>query len=224
MLLIGCQSCEADNMTWSIVLVACFVASIAADLQWQQLTNQTTSLTPSPRTMYSSLYAQKSMIIFGGTTLSGSLGDVWNFTTGTSQWKQVATTDNGPQRHGAPAVIVFSGGHPALAVYGGSNGTNLFADGWLCVFLNDSFCTWRLVSASSGFEPRMDHSLVLSANPSAIWLFGGRNENDEALGDLWSFAGSWNQVDKNGRTWPSPRYGHSCIGHPEGILIFGGRV
>ncbi len=85
---------------------------------------------------------------------------------------------------------------------------------------------WILVDDSSGPAARWDHALLADPNQNQLYLFGGRDGNGAAFGDLWSFdvaSNGWSQVETTG---PSPRFGVAAAIAPDGsgFLLFGGET
>ncbi len=85
---------------------------------------------------------------------------------------------------------------------------------------------WTLLDDSSGPAARWDHALLADPKRNQLYLFGGRDGNGAAFGDLWSFdiaSNSWSSVESAG---PSPRFGVAAALTPDGggFLLFGGET
>ena len=65
-------------------------------------------------------------------------------------------------------------------------------------------------------------------NDGKLWVFGGQDEDNNKLNDLWCFdpsAASWSQIKvKAGDCLPQPRSGHSTVTYGSKMYIFGGIV
>jgi len=63
-------------------------------------------------------------------------------------------------------------------------------------------------------------------NEGKLWVFGGQDEDNNKLNDLWCFdpsAASWSQIkSKAGDYCPLPRSGHSTVTYGSKMYIFGG--
>ncbi len=74
-------------------------------------------------------------------------------------------------------------------------------------------------------KPRAGHSA--SVIGSQMIIFGGRDEDNERLNDLWSFSfdqGTWTELPPKAGTPPCPRSGHSSSIYHCMLIIFGGIV
>jgi hypothetical protein len=84
---------------------------------------------------------------------------------------------------------------------------------------------WSMLDDGGGPAARWDHALLADATGNRLFLFGGRDGNGAALGDLWSFdraSGGWSSIDVAG---PAPRFGVAAAVLPDGsgFLLFGGQ-
>ncbi len=84
---------------------------------------------------------------------------------------------------------------------------------------------WTLLDDAGGPIARWDHALLADPEGKRLYLFGGRDGNGGALGDLWVFdleSGGWNQADVAG---PAARFGVAAASTPDnsGFILFGGQ-
>jgi hypothetical protein len=85
---------------------------------------------------------------------------------------------------------------------------------------------WTLIDEAGGPAARWDHALLADSKRNQLYLFGGRDGNGAAFGDLWSFdieSNGWSPVETAG---PSPRFGVAAATTPDGsgFLLFGGET
>lgn len=85
---------------------------------------------------------------------------------------------------------------------------------------------WTLLDDSNGPAARWDHALLADPKQNQLYLFGGRDGNGAAFGDLWSFdikSNGWSPVETDG---PSARFGVAAAITPDGsgFLLFGGET
>jgi len=77
--------------------------------------------------------------------------------------------------------------------------------------------------------PRTGHSAIIhkeEKDGECLFIFGGKNDDNEKLNDLWKFqlsSGTWNQIKcDDEESLPSPRSGHSASMYEGRMLIFAG--
>jgi hypothetical protein len=89
---------------------------------------------------------------------------------------------------------------------------------------------WMQTTPSNSPSARLDASLIYDPGNNRLVLFGGRNANYTAFGDLWTYSletHQWSQLAAQG-TPPSARWGHSAIYDPgragvsPRMLLYGG--
>lgn len=80
---------------------------------------------------------------------------------------------------------------------------------------------WKKISAE-GPCPRAGHSACVKDD--SMYVFGGHNEDNEKLRDLWEYTGSsWNQIEfEDDENAPFERSGHTAAVVGNNMLIFGG--
>ena len=167
------------------------------------------------------------IVLFGGYSTSSStyLNDTWEY-NGTI-WKKIVTT-NQPSPRTAHAmtydakkneVLLFGGG---LLNDDGSTGQN--SDGTY----NASQETWAYngswrLAASEGPSPRSAVHMAYDASKEVVILYGGMDENGNALADTWEWNGSgWKLISLV--SGPPPLRHHAMVfdNIRNGVLLFGG--
>lgn len=124
--------------------------------------------------------SDRRMIVFGGRTASGALGDVWQLQlavpfNAAAPWKQLAPTPD--PIHGSPSArwgqsAIYDAALNRMLVFGGRDaGALASADAWALTL--GATPAWQRLTPSG--QPREGHSAV-AANVSypRVWLFGGR--------------------------------------------------
>lgn len=187
---------------------------------------------PSARLDHSAIYdpVGQRMIVFGGLTPLGAVGDLWELTlpsSGTPMWTQLTPSGIAPSARWGHSAIYDPVGHQMIVFGGEDGGPNLPTT--VHALRLDSL-SWTTLSPSGSPPGRYDHSAVYIPNPSTprMILFGGYDRND-ALGDLWeltlpaSGSPTWTQLSPSG-TPPGPHYNHVLVyDSPNGrLLAFGG--
>ncbi len=87
--------------------------------------------------------------------------------------------------------------------------------------------SWRAIAPASGApSPRWDHHLAANTDGDQLLLFGGRDQDGNALGDAWLFdieSSRWSPV---GGEAPSPRFGSATALDPgrNQLWLFGGQA
>lgn len=106
-------------------------------------------------------------------------------------------------------------------------------DVWRYGFSDKIWTQIKKQSSTSGSKaphppPRFHHTCGLNSEKGEMYVFGGIGDKNKVLNDLWAFhfkKQTWREVlPSPNQTWPSPRYGHSCIDSlfPGTMQIFGG--
>lgn len=162
------------------------------------------------------------VVMYGGTTAAGTVGDLWQWTGG--DWLLLSSGSPGPVRRNAAAIA--SEGPLGLLVFGGyfpgfggiisppqvRNDTWRFASG-----------TWTQLSPALSPPARQDHAMVTT--PQGVLMFGGCGLNGVPLfQDTWSWNGTtWTQLAPV--TSPPARFGHQmAYDTARGVtVLFGGR-
>jgi N-acetylneuraminic acid mutarotase len=86
----------------------------------------------------------------------------------------------------------------------------------------------KALNATSAVAPVTRASMSAGVNEGKLWVFGGQDEENNKLNDLWCFdpsTESWSQIKpKAGDYTPLPRSGHSTVTYGSKMYIFGGIV
>lgn len=76
-------------------------------------------------------------------------------------------------------------------------------------------------SAKDAPVARASHSASYYADK--MYIFGGQDDDNNKLGDLWQFDGQWTQLaPRDGDYIPIPRSGHTSVVFGQKMYIFGG--
>ncbi|KAM3579513.1 Negative regulator of mitotic exit [Umbelopsis sp. WA50703] len=199
---------------------------------------------PSARCYHSIVSVGNQLVVFGGQLKSpADHGDntVYTLNLQSRQWtkSQSDSTDPIPRQAHAAAVsgnqMFIHGGHTVsgnmlgdLLIFhigagwdfGGSDGQQLLNDVWS---FDLSSQLWTNISAQ-GYIPSPREGAAVAYADGAIYLFGGRGSDGQALGDLCAYR-IYNQrwyMFQNMGPAPTPRYGHSLTAIKERIYVFGG--
>ncbi|MCI4331495.1 MAG: PKD domain-containing protein [Thermoplasmata archaeon] len=152
-------------------------------------TNITTSVAPPARAEAGAAWdpVDQSLVLFGGTNSSVTLGDTWRFVGGT--WTELFPSSS-PSARVLP-VLAFDAADNYLILFGGVIiGTN-YADTWR--FTNG---TWTELFPATAPSGRATFAATYDPQTASVILFGGGVGNDSLFfGDTWSFrGGGWTQL------------------------------
>ena len=176
------------------------------------IVNSTTG--PSARTGHTAVWAEYSMLIWGGRGESGLLGDGRQYNYEKDFWIDFPTL-------GAPSPRI---GHSAIStgtmmiVWGGElSGKKLSNDGAIFDTLNSK---WIPITSVNAPLARTGHTAIWSGTEMII--FGGRTAQGET-----NTSSAYNPVTNKWRTLtlsgdPVPRTGHLAVWSGEEMFIFGG--
>ncbi|GJQ09451.1 hypothetical protein GpartN1_g1242.t1 [Galdieria partita] len=88
---------------------------------------------------------------------------------------------------------------------------------------------WSLISQETsdcGLSPQPRRHASMVFHGQSLYVFGGFNERNEVLGDLWCFdltKRKWFPIITNpGSFWPTARAEHSAVVYKDRMIIFGG--
>lgn len=186
-----------------------------AQLTWTQLAGNA----PADRYFHAMVYdsAQQRVLLFGGYTNPGPVGDTWQRSGGA--WAQLASTLSPPAR--MRHAMAYDSGRGRAVLFGGlsSGSTGLLADTWE---FDGSTNSWAQVLPATSPPYREGHAMAYDAARQRIVLFGGWN-GSSALADTWEWTGSgW--VAKFTLTYPSARTS-SALAYDaarQRVVLFGG--
>jgi N-acetylneuraminic acid mutarotase len=167
--------------------------------------------------------AGRKALLFGGATMVGALNDTWTYDPALNSWAEVEPMGERPPERWL-GVTVYDSAHGMLILFGGAGVEGM---------LND---TWTYDTATGGWtardpvgslpSPRGFHSLAYDARSGRVVLFGGMNDYEEDLGDMWSYdpvKNSWTEIDSAGPA-PTARSGHAMVYDSLNgrMILFGG--
>jgi PKD domain-containing protein/galactose oxidase-like protein/SprB-like repeat protein len=143
------------------------------------------------------------VVMFGGESATGALGDTWSFEYG--RWTQVATTSSTAPSPRHDAGIIYDALDSEVILFGGESGTGApLSDTW--AFAGG---VWTNLTASAGPAPpaRFSAGFAYDSSTRMGVLFGGTGLCGSFCSDTWSFeAGHWtNLTTAAGTSVPSPR-------------------
>lgn len=195
--------------------------SITSDL-WINI--PTPSNSPYPRYSHSSVFnpVNKTMVVFGGmnsTNLPGN--DVAAYTVDTGDWNPwVEYSGNAPSpRYGHSAVAT---GLNYMVVFGGQvNDSYFLNDVAIYDMVEDKWLETSIQGNAPG--PRAYHTAVVDRYRHVMYVYGGMDENGDALSDMFMFnleTRIWTEVKVDNAV---SRMYHSAIMTQQGLMVvFGG--
>ena len=178
------------------------------------------------------------MMIYGGSTKNGGLAEdeIWLLylnegKEGEGEWKKHPMNNDlspGP-RYGHSLNYI----KPYFVLFGGNFNPSLSNDVWI-VNINEKIGEWKKISFKNdvGPSPRLYHTCLkcnYGKNKGVLFIFGGRDSNENPLNDIWSLSlnedqsWSWNRAIIKSNNEIVPRYNHSMILYNELMIILGGR-
>jgi len=170
-------------------------------------TNLTDSIGVTPAARYGAGMAYDArdgyVVMFGGMSASGVLGDTWTYEYG--RWTQVATTPTTAPSPRYDAGLLYDAQTSEVILFGGDSaaGTPL-ADTW--AFAGG---VWTNLTASAGPAPpaRMSAGFAYDPIDQMGILFGGSGLCGAYCSDTWGFAGGrWtNLTGSDGASAPAAR-------------------
>ena len=120
-------------------------------------------------------------------------------------------------------TVVFGGAFPDSEVLGDNRGKK---SGELWVIDSD-FMNWKLVEAAGDEKPapRLGHACAFDALRNVLYLFGGRNDGNKKLNDLYSLnVDTWEWKRRRGEgDIPTPRENPSVCMLNNQLVVFGGK-
>jgi N-acetylneuraminic acid mutarotase len=164
------------------------------------------------------------LIVFGGSTASVAVGDMWAYDSAADAWEPLKPSGTAPSARSGHAMAYDQAAH-RLILFGGLDNTAApLDDTWAYDPVAD---TWTELDPSGGPPlARIGHSMVYDPVARRSILFGGSTRASAALGDIWAYdagANSWTELQPKGRV-PSARTGHSAaydqVTHR--LMVFGG--
>ncbi len=173
------------------------------------------------------------VVLFGGRNAYSSGSSAWTPLSDTWTWNGSNWTQQfplNPPSARAYGGMVYDGAIGQSVLYGGaaSSSTSTFdSDLWEYKSSTD---TWTNPGDSQAPGPRVDQQLGYDTSTGQVVMFGGSNCNPScaALGDTWTFNGSWTKQAPSSS--PPARYLYRVAFDPDaggpagGVVLFGGVV
>ncbi len=168
----------------------------AYDYNTNTWTDMSPANAPSPRNAFGMVYDSESdrIILFGGLPHSN---ETWAYDFETNTWTQMSPA-NAPSPRYFPAMA-YDEESDIVILFGGRSIDAKESDTWSYDCNTD---TWTELSPAANPVGRRAHSMTYDDESDRIVLFGGSDDADIALGDVWHF-------DYNTETWSqaTPDYG-----------------
>ncbi len=164
------------------------------DGAWTQLSAESNAA-PSTRDLGAMAWddGSQSVVLMGGRTPTGVLGDVWLLRDGV--W---SSGPAGPSAR-AGAMMTYDSADRYLLLFGGTTGGSVLADTW--TFIDG---VWERIGAGGAPVGRTGASLAIDPATGGAVLFGGWT-GAGYLGDTWSYSGgNWTLLCSTG-CGPVPR-------------------
>ena len=180
------------------------------------------------------LTPDRRMIVFGGRSAAGALGDVWDLQLAvpfgaSAPWRRLAPAAD--PSYGAPSprwghAVVYDDAANRMLVFGGRDGSELAADDLWELTLGGAPAWHRLTPSG---QPREGHSAVLgTAAFRRVWLFGGRGPGG-MRNDVLEYrldTGTWRTLGLvAGSPVPPARADHvAFLGGDDYMVVSGGEL
>lgn len=174
--------------------------------------------TPPARSAGAMVYdaTRKRLVLFGGTTVSASLNDTWEW-DGTSWTNVTPASGNPPVRESfGMAYDAQSGQSVAFSGLGAAG-----AD------LNDTWAwdgaTWTYVTGAADPPARDHHLMAFDAKTGRVVLFGGNDAAGRPLNDTWARDNvAWSDVTPSSGNPPLSEYAMAYDPDIQRVLLYGG--
>jgi N-acetylneuraminic acid mutarotase len=188
---------------------------VAADCTDDMWTATITVNAPEARETRTAVWTGSELIIWGGSTFSGSLNSGGRYNPVLDTWTATSTT-NAPEARGSQSTV-WTGSE--LIIWGGFDGTAELITGGRYNPITDS---WTPTSTSSAPAARADHTAVWTGSEMVIWGgFGcGGNCNLNSGGRYNSSTDSW--VATSTVNAPAARWEHSAVWTGSEMIVWGG--
>jgi hypothetical protein len=177
---------------------------------------------PSPRHSgaLAPIFGTDSVILFGGSTLSGLSNETWIYSFNSNVWARFFPFPAPVAMEYHEMEMVYH--DDKVMLFGGYDGTDYLDDTWLFDF---SDMRWDNSSPALGPSARKGHEMATIWGTKDILLFGGNESGIIEVGDTWLYnltTNEWTDLDPPGGK-PSPRRGQgmACIFETDHVLLFG---
>jgi Galactose oxidase, central domain len=185
----------------------------ATDQKWTLIT--TSGSQPSEREGHLAVLVGSFLYVYGGTSLTEILGDVFYLDMNLLQWNQVTLAGTADPRAYHAGVLHD---HGLIFIFGGYTESGLTSEILLLDTVNQHWGHPFIIG--QGPSARKDHSL--NRISTKVWLFGGQT-SEGITNDLWYYdlyARHWYEVTTT--NYPSARHGHATIDHGNSIYLLAG--
>ncbi len=183
-----------------IALIAVAIAFIAGIASARPAARSSTRLVWNP--------VKEKVVLFGGSTPADSsrrrtfLNDVWEWDT--NRWMPVYPA-NAPQGRSSHAMV-WDSVNDRILVFGGIRG---FDDKSVALVLDDTVAlegdVWRDLNPPAKPSARQAHGFAFDRVRNRFIIYGGYNENTQAIYDTWEFDGTtWTRIAESGPTIDNP--------------------
>jgi hypothetical protein len=152
---------------------------------------------PVARELTSAVYDPGSnrLIVFGGSSATVGLNDVWvlsnaNGSGGAPAWTELAPSGGAPSAR-AGFSAVYDATNNRMTIYGGGDSSGILNDAWVLSDANGlgGTPTWTQLGPFTEFpEARNVHSAVYLPSTNKMVVFGGATQSstgDTAVNDVW---------------------------------------
>jgi hypothetical protein len=186
--------------------------------EWAKLSPPTS---PAARHSHSMVYSSisGSLIIFGGTVASGSVGDMWSYSIADNTWSEIPRTGDGPYDRTEHTSAYDPNANQVFVWRGRSNSGTYFSELFRYNFFDRN---WRRADSAAGTYCR--NSLIYDVEKNELLTIAGY-DSARTLASLIHSYGlytySWAQQTS---AWPYARYSHTTVLDPfsRNLLVFGG--
>lgn len=192
-----------------------------ADNTWTQLTIDG----PSSRGEHSMAYNpdKESILLFGGQTSAGRIGDTWIFDCRTEKWTEIETETSPEGR--SDFDMIYDPSRKIFILYGGYGRYGLKSDSWM---FDPETNTWSEYETYSNPGRMYGQSLEYDSFGERVILYGGHLRSPTSrdyVDEVWFFSpdnGSW--IQSSGLNKPHGRYWGAVGYSPEhsSLAVFGG--
>ena len=185
---------------------------------------------PGPLAHHSSVVFGDKMYMFGGSgprTQAQQMSDkpnasLWTLELKTMRWDPVIPRgDAQPEARDDHTAVIYN--NATMVVFGGFvDGGERTNDIWRYHFKDNR---WEQIVPQTSLAPKPRAGHSASVMGSQMIVFGGRDDDNERLNDLWSFSfeqNTWTELLPKAGTPPCPRSGHSSSIYHCMLLVFGG--
>ena len=200
--------CDLDTVCYNDLQVYNY-----RDSKWTEV--QTTGSAPGVREGHIAVLIGYYLYIYGGTSLTEVLGDVFKLNLNLLEWEEVTLGGSAVARAYHAGVLHD---HGLIFIFGGYTDAGLSSE---ILFLDTVNKHWgHPLSIGSSPSARKQHSL--SRISTKVWLFGGETTSG-ITNDLWYYdlyKRHWYQITSTSA--PSPRHGHAIITHGSKFYLLSG--